>query len=534
MVTINFRVKDTAPSGSSAVSASIAHLYSSVGIGSVLRLGSDYDLLNGSITIIGGAVNPVPGNNVTVISDGAAGSGSAPGNPVAQGTAVTINAGTRQGYNFGGWTTASAGVALANAASASTSFTMPGNDVTVTASWTPEGVATFPVTVNGTVVGNRAQGDTVSINAGTRSGYTFDRWTVDSGGVTLADPNRLTTTFVMPGNAVSVTANWTQDGIGIDPGNGAGPDPEPGSSDQVVADIRVSREEALEKIAASGNLVITRPEMTVKLDAAALRAVFDAAGEGDIGITLTKYGTGSVFGIAAAVNGRTVTDFGAGYITVAIPFDAGANPDAVVVHRLRVDGSRELMRSKYENGNAVFTASHIARFTIAQNPVSFTDSGMARPGMFAHITFAAARGLFMGNPDGSFNPRGNITYGQLAAVLANYDGQSFTNFPRDHINWAENNGIFVGVTHEANREATRADMAQMIYNYSAAAGVRIDAVRSFSFTDIEGSGAAAAIIALANAGVISGDAAGTFRPDANIWREEVAAIISNFVKAFSI
>jgi uncharacterized repeat protein (TIGR02543 family) len=74
-------------------------------------------------------------------------------------------------------------------------------------------VATFAVTVNGSHAAtsgaaNYRAGETVTISAGTRSGYNFGGWTVTSGGVTLAS-NSATTTFIMPGNTVAVTANWT-------------------------------------------------------------------------------------------------------------------------------------------------------------------------------------------------------------------------------------------------------------------------------------------------------------------------------------
>jgi len=59
------------------------------------------------------------------------------------------------------------------------------------------GAGTFPV------------GQVVAINAGTRDGYRFTGWTVNAGGVTLANSNNLITTFAMPNAAVTVTANWS-------------------------------------------------------------------------------------------------------------------------------------------------------------------------------------------------------------------------------------------------------------------------------------------------------------------------------------
>jgi uncharacterized repeat protein (TIGR02543 family) len=56
--------------------------------------------------------------------------------------------------------------------------------------------------------GNYCEGDTVTISAGTRSGYDFSGWTVDVAGVEFEDHLDATTTFTMPTCNVTVTANW--------------------------------------------------------------------------------------------------------------------------------------------------------------------------------------------------------------------------------------------------------------------------------------------------------------------------------------
>jgi hypothetical protein len=59
--------------------------------------------------------------------------------------------------------------------------------------------------------GSYAQGATVTIHAGSRVGFGFSHWTVSSGSnVVLNNINNATTSFVMPGNNVTVAANWTQ------------------------------------------------------------------------------------------------------------------------------------------------------------------------------------------------------------------------------------------------------------------------------------------------------------------------------------
>ena len=222
----------------------------------------------------------------------------------AEGATVTIDAGTRSGYTFDGWTS-SDGVTFANAGSTQTTFTMPDKAVTVTANWTKKSsevseqkfiryivehykqnadgsytlaeterpideigktvtatpktyegytynpnaagtvtsgklteikndadivtlklyydITLYTVTVNGsyaqtTGAGSYAEGDTVKLDAGTCSGYTFDGWT-SSDGVTFANAGNAQTTFTMPDKAVTVTANWTKRSSG---GGGGG------------------------------------------------------------------------------------------------------------------------------------------------------------------------------------------------------------------------------------------------------------------------------------------------------------------------
>lgn len=66
-----------------------------------------------------------------------------------------------------------------------------------------------------------ASGATVSINAGTKSGYTFNGWTSSNGG-TFGNASNASTTFAMPGNATTITAIWTQNSTGGGSSSGGG------------------------------------------------------------------------------------------------------------------------------------------------------------------------------------------------------------------------------------------------------------------------------------------------------------------------
>lgn len=56
-------------------------------------------------------------------------------------------------------------------------------------------------------------GETITITADSRSGYTFTAWSSNDG-VTFTDKNAKTTTFTMPGKAVTVTANYSRNSGG--------------------------------------------------------------------------------------------------------------------------------------------------------------------------------------------------------------------------------------------------------------------------------------------------------------------------------
>lgn len=76
----------------------------------------------------------------------------------------------------------------------------------------PPDPTAFHVTVdNGTGDGIYDTGDQVTINADAAGeGYVFDTWVVNYGTITLANPTSSTTTFVMPGENVKVTATYKQ------------------------------------------------------------------------------------------------------------------------------------------------------------------------------------------------------------------------------------------------------------------------------------------------------------------------------------
>lgn len=129
---------------------------------------------------------------------------------VRAGTVVTITAGERRNAVFEKWTvSAVVDVVFADENSATTTFVMPKGGVWLE----PKYKLIRSVTVengtleDGTTSKTYTEGDIVKIIAqATLGGKEFVKWVVTLGEVTLADENSPTTTFILPGGDVKITA----------------------------------------------------------------------------------------------------------------------------------------------------------------------------------------------------------------------------------------------------------------------------------------------------------------------------------------
>lgn len=91
------------------------------------------ETINDNVTYIAQMEKVQPSEYTVTVNDSyadATGAGS-----YAEGTVVTIDAGQRPGYRFTGWQSDDPELTLADVARGTTTFTMPGHDVTLTATW---------------------------------------------------------------------------------------------------------------------------------------------------------------------------------------------------------------------------------------------------------------------------------------------------------------------------------------------------------------------------------------------------------------
>ncbi len=110
------------------------------------------------------------------------------------------------GQEFDMWTGDVSGIADVN--SEATSITMPGSDVTITATYKDLPVAMFSLVVNsGIGDGDYAAGTSVNITADAApAGQEFDMWTGDVSGI--SDVNSGVTNITMPASDVTITATY--------------------------------------------------------------------------------------------------------------------------------------------------------------------------------------------------------------------------------------------------------------------------------------------------------------------------------------
>ena len=201
------------------------------------------------VNIIDSSVPAPVNHSITVENDGR-GTASANVASAAVNTVITLTATPNNGYHFMEWqVTTPAGLTING-----NIFTMPDEAVTVKAIFEENPAASYTLTVNGssasrTGAGSYPEGATVTIDAGSRSNYTFMGWS-SSDGVAFADINSPTTTFAMPAKHVSVTALWNYNGSTSNGTTGSGggsytPDTNTPVTKDFIAGIKV--------IDASGN-----------------------------------------------------------------------------------------------------------------------------------------------------------------------------------------------------------------------------------------------------------------------------------------
>ncbi len=141
----------------------------------------------------------------------------APGNFASDDNFV-VSAQPNEGFLFDSWVVTGDGT-VADTAAASTTFTMGGDDSSLTANFVADPnyvppLSEFLITIEGSTGGavttdmsSATEGTIITVNATPQDGFSFHSWGSGSG-VTFDDPESDTTFFVMPNRDVSVKAEF--------------------------------------------------------------------------------------------------------------------------------------------------------------------------------------------------------------------------------------------------------------------------------------------------------------------------------------
>lgn len=152
-------------------------------------------------------------------------------------------------------------------------------------------------------------------------------------------------------------------------------------------------------------------------------------------------------------------------------------------------------------------------------------------------------GLMIGDSPTKFRPNGNVTIAETITLAARLhsiyqtgknDFETSTPWYQVYIDYAKSNGIVRTAYQDYNRAATRAEYAVILAAaFPEQALKQINQIPDNTIPDVKISDTyGEAVYRLYRAGVLTGsDGKGTFHPNSNIRRSEVAAIISRMADA---
>ncbi len=510
--------------------------------------------------------DPDPTYTVTLSGGG---SGATGAGSYAKDVIVNIDAGSRSGYTFTGWT--SPDVILTNASSKNANFTMLAKNVTVTANWSYNGGGSGSGDSGGGSSGDNG-GSGVLVNPPSpfapnalTQGSVNIPGTVDASGNVTANITNQTVSDTIAKALAQARKNGTeQNGIILTLNISTGGKPVNNFSANLPKEVQ-------DAIIAKGvwGLIITAggSDIAISMDLVAIREMNRQAG-GNINLTATRMNNATLAGNARAAignrpvfdlkanysSGKQVQNFGAGSVSITIPYTLSVNENAGNIQAVYVDAKDRvqwLISSVYDGLNGVlrFSTNHFSTYGVGykQGVPSFADIGThwAKE----DIAFVANRGLLSGTSKTTFSPNTAMTRGMFVTALgrlanadvSGYEKSSFTDVKSDsyhmgYVEWANKNNIVKGIgdgKFAPDQSITREQMAVILQSYAKAIGFtlpKVYAENTFADSAKIGAYAKDAVKQMQMAGIISGKNSNLFDPQGTATRAEVSAVLRRFVE----
>ncbi len=335
-----------------------------------------------------------------------------------------------------------------------------------------------------TTVGQYTKGIRIQIDAGTKSGYRFAGWTSSNGG-SFADASSASTTFTMPANDTTITANWKKKSSG---------------GSVFFWDLK-----------------------------------FDTNGGSKIDtVTEWEYSTIDLDEYVPEKEGYKFVGWYADEDLTKKIDEVYLTQDTTVY-------------AKWEKiAEEVSEEPEEVEETEETETISFKDV-KENDWFYEAVSYAVENGLMNGMSEDVFAPNTPLTREMLAVVLYNVEGQPesagvnpFTDVKADiwytdAILWANENGIVAGYDNSAYGVGdliTREQFATILYRYAQFKGYDTTqggmAVREFSDYENISDYARPAMAWAVNAGIMGGMDDGTLMPQGKATRAEAATMLMNF------
>lgn len=255
---------------------------------------------------------------------------------------------------------------------------------------------------------------------------------------------------------------------------------------------------------------------------------------------------------AVAGNKKVYISTFSSYVEREINGDANFNKEKSVAVRLNTDGTFSAIPTLFNGKTATVKSLTNSEYTIVENSKTFKDvkSGWAKE----YIDTLASKYIVYGKATGEYEPGKHMTRAEFAVLLvralglptAKYDG-SFKDVKgiewfakKGELTAAVKYGVIKGKgdgTFAPNEKITRAQAATMIeramkisfVNYDFSKLDKSKSLKDFKDAKQVGSWAKSGVEAVYQAGIVKGKGNGTFNPKGYTQRNEMAAILANFL-----
>ena len=505
-----------------------------------------------------------------------AGTATADKTTATAGDMVKLTATANSGYRFTGWTF-SDNITDTDSSSATTTFTMPAGDVTVTANFQQYYIITVNASAGGTATADKTTavaGEAVTLTATPDSGYHFDRWNIVSGTITIQNNQ-----FTMPAGNVEIQAIFDRNS------SGGSSTPTKTPSQQAVDKIESAKDGSTVEIKLSTG--------STKLD----KEVFEELAGRDVTLEISLPG-----GVSWTVNGQDIpenadlTD-----LDLGVTLDASTIPVSVIntvtgavdtiqlslahngefgftmilsaplgktnagywanlyYYNTRTRALEFQSASKIAtDGTASFPFSHASDYAIvidtdSHEPVELPFTDVPEGAWYEDAAaYVYKHGLMAGTSATTFAPDVTTSRAMIATILWRMAGSPVVNYamnfadvPQDQwyseaIRWAASEGIASGYgnTFGTHDPITREQLAVMLYQFAQARGYDVSVGENtniLSYTDVSDVDeyAIPAMQWACGAGIISGTGDGsTLTPQGQATRAQAAVMLTRFCEEY--